>query len=183
MGDLGEHERRFFDTIVSMMRWSSAGESHGRHVIAFIEGIPAGVEVSTHELAEELRRRRTGYGRGARQQFEQDECTFISGVRHGRTLGSPIAIEIHNSEWPKWEAVMNPDPVAPAELYKSTGRGDSKELARNARLTRPRPGHADYAGVQKFGFSDIRNVLERASARETVARVAAGYVAKNFWHR
>lgn len=180
MGDLGEHERRFFDTIVSMMRWSSAGESHGRHVIAFIEGIPAGVEVSTHELAEELRRRRTGYGRGARQQFEQDECTFISGVRHGRTLGSPIAIEIHNSEWPKWEAVMNPDPVAPAELYKSTGRGDSKELARNARLTRPRPGHADYAGVQKFGFSDIRNVLERASARETVARVAAGYVAKKF---
>ncbi|QRV02939.1 chorismate synthase [Arcanobacterium phocisimile] len=161
-----------------MIRWSTAGESHGRSLIALIEGIPAGVELSTASLEHELRRRREGYGRGARQRFEQDRCVFLSGLRHGKTLGSPITIEIHNSEWAHWELVMNPDEVDPEELQYVSGQGDPRELARNRPLTRPRPGHADFPGMLKFDFSDARNVLERASARETAARVALGYVAK-----
>ncbi|QJC21753.1 chorismate synthase [Arcanobacterium buesumense] len=163
-----------------MMRWSTAGESHGRQLVALVEGLPAGIVVSTAGLRAELARRRTGYGRGARQKFEQDQCRFIAGVRHGKTLGSPIAIEILNSEWPRWEVVMDPDQVDPMLLRQADGQGDSRELARHKRLTKPRPGHADLTGILKFGFDDTRNVLERASARETVARVAAGYVAKAF---
>ncbi len=180
MGRLGKHEFIIFGTIGYMMRWSTAGESHGCRLVAIIEGMPAGIEISTVGLEAELRRRRTGYGRGARQKFEQDSCRIISGVRHGKTLGSPIAIEIDNSEWPRWETVMSPDVVDPAELRKYSGSGDPHELARNKKLTRPRPGHADYAGAIKFRFDDLRNVLERASARETAARVALGYVAKEF---
>src|ERR1700756_2804818 len=131
----------------------------------------AGVQVTSNEIAEQLARRRLGYGRGARMKFERDEVTVLSGVRHGVTLGGPIAIEIGNTEWPKWETVMAADPVDPAELEDS---------ARNAPLTRPRPGHADYAGMLKYGFDDARPVLERASARETAARVAAGTVARAF---
>ncbi|RWA17292.1 chorismate synthase [Mycolicibacterium brumae DSM 44177] len=130
----------------------------------------AGLELRSEDIAEQLRRRRLGYGRGARMKFEQDQISMLGGVRHGRTLGGPIAIEIGNTEWPKWESVMSPDPVSEAEL----------QVARNAPLTRPRPGHADYAGMLKYGFDDARPVLERASARETAARVAAGAVAKNF---
>src|ERR1700756_2054508 len=129
------------------------------------------VQVNPNEIAEYLARRRLGYGRGARMKFERDEVTVLSGVRHGVTLGGPIAIEIGNTEWPKWETVMAADPVDPAELEDS---------ARNAPLTRPRPGHADYAGMLKYGFDDARPVLERASARETAARVAAGTVARSF---
>ncbi|GAA3960940.1 chorismate synthase [Gordonia caeni] len=131
----------------------------------------AGVEVTSTDIAEQLARRRLGYGRGARMKFEADQVTVIGGIRHGKTLGSPIAIEIGNTEWPKWEQVMAADPVDPAELAGS---------ARNAPLTRPRPGHADYSGMLKYGFDDARQVLERASARETAARVAAGTVARNF---
>lgn len=131
----------------------------------------AGVEVSSADVAAQLARRRLGYGRGARMKFEADVVTLVGGVRHGRTMGGPVAIEVANSEWPKWTQVMSADPVDEAELA---------ELARNAPLTRPRPGHADYSGMLKYGFGDARNVLERASARETAARVAAGTVAKNF---
>ena len=130
----------------------------------------AGVPVTTDDIAEQLRRRRLGYGRGARMKFEQDQVTMLAGVRHGQTLGGPIAVEIGNTEWPKWQTVMAPDPVPAADL----------EVARNAPLTRPRPGHADYAGMLKYGFDDARPVLERASARETAARVAAGTVARQF---
>ena len=136
-----------------------------------VDGMVAGVEVTSADLAEQLARRRLGYGRGARMKFEADKVTVIGGIRHGLTLGSPIAIEIGNTEWPKWEQVMAADPVDPAELAGS---------ARNAPLTRPRPGHADYSGMLKYGFDDARQVLERASARETAARVAAGTVARNF---
>ncbi len=135
-----------------------------------VEGMVAGVEVTSADIAGQLARRRLGYGRGARMKFEQDEVTLLAGVRHGLTLGGPIAIEIGNSEWPKWETVMAADPVPAAEL----------DVARNAPLTRPRPGHADYAGMLKFGFDDARPVLERASARETAARVAAATVARAF---
>jgi chorismate synthase len=135
-----------------------------------VEGMVAGVAVTTDDIAEQLRRRRLGYGRGARMKFEQDQVTMLGGVRHGRTLGGPIAIEIGNTEWPKWESVMSPDPVSEADLG----------VARNAPLTRPRPGHADYAGMLKYGFDDARPVLERASARETAARVAAATVARQF---
>ncbi|NAS21742.1 chorismate synthase [Herbidospora sp. NEAU-GS84] len=153
------------------MRWLTAGESHGPELIAILEGLPAGVEITTSELEEALRRRRLGYGRGARMKFEQDELTISGGVRHGRTLGSPVAIRVGNTEWPKWEQVMAADPVDPAVL---------EGLARNAPRSRPRPGHADLAGMQKYGFDDARPVLDRASARETAARVALGQVAKNF---
>jgi chorismate synthase len=135
-----------------------------------VEGMVAGVEVTSADIAVQLARRRLGYGRGARMKFEQDEVTVLAGVRHGSTLGGPIAIEIGNTEWPKWEMVMASDPVAAAEL----------DVARNAPLTRPRPGHADYAGMLKYGFDDARPVLERASARETAARVAAATIARGF---
>ncbi len=145
-----------------MLRFLTAGESHGRALVVVIEGLPAGLPVTTDEIARELARRRLGYGRGPRMRFEQDELTIIGGVRHGRTLGSPVAIEIGNSEWErKWTEEMSPDP------------GQTSQP-----LTQPRPGHADLAGMQKYGFTDARDVLERASARETAARVAAGAVGK-----
>ncbi len=152
-----------------MFRWLTAGESHGRALVAICEGAPAGVQVSTDDIAAALARRRAGYGRGARMTFEQDEVELTAGVRHGSTLGGPVAIRVANTEWPKWEAVMSADPVAAEEL---------EGLARNAPLTRPRPGHADLAGMQKYGHQDARPVLERASARETAARVAVGEVAR-----
>ena len=154
-----------------MVRWLTAGESHGRALVAICEGIPAGVEITSADIVAALGRRRAGYGRGARMKFEQDEVEITGGIRHGRTLGSPVAIRVGNTEWPKWETVMSPDPV-PAE--------DLAEQARNAPLTRPRPGHADLAGMQKYGYDDARPVLERASARETAARVALGEVARQF---
>jgi chorismate synthase len=154
-----------------MLRWLTAGESHGRALVAIIEGVPAGVEVATADIAAALARRRAGYGRGARMKFEQDEVEITAGVRHGRTLGGPVAIRIANTEWPKWETVMSPDPVDPAVL---------SDLARAAPLTRPRPGHADLVGMQKYGHDDARPVLERSSARETAARVALGEVARRF---
>ncbi|MCM6779093.1 chorismate synthase, partial [Nocardia sp. CDC159] len=152
-------------------RWITAGESHGPALVAILEGMVAGVEVTSADIAAQLARRRLGYGRGARMKFEADTVTVIGGLRHGRTMGGPIAIEIANSEWPKWTQVMAADPV---------DENDLAELARNAPLTRPRPGHADYSGMLKYGFDDARNVLERASARETAARVAAGTVARAF---
>ncbi len=151
------------------VRWLTAGESHGPALLAVLEGIPAGVEVTSADVARDLARRRLGYGRGARMSFEQDEVEILGGVRHGVTLGSPVAIRVGNTEWPKWETVMAPDPVDPAVLATQ---------ARNAPLTRPRPGHADLAGMQKYGHTDARPILERASARETAARVALGVVAK-----
>lgn len=154
-----------------MLRYLTAGESHGRALVATIEGIPAHVLVTTQDLADALARRRLGTGRGARMKFEADEVTVLAGVRHGETLGSPIAIMIANTEWPKWEQVMASDPVPAEEL---------DALARNAALTRPRPGHADLAGMQKYDWDEARPVLERASARETAARVALGRVAANF---
>ncbi|MBF6181023.1 chorismate synthase [Nocardia otitidiscaviarum] len=154
-----------------MLRWITAGESHGPALVTILEGMVAGVEVTSADVAAQLARRRLGYGRGARMKFEADVVTMVGGVRHGKTMGGPVAIEVANSEWPKWTQVMSADPVDEAELA---------ELARNAPLTRPRPGHADYSGMLKYGFDDARNVLERASARETAARVAAGTVAKNF---
>jgi chorismate synthase len=154
---------------MTMFRWLTAGESHGRALVAICEGVPAGVRVSTEDIAAALARRRAGYGRGARMTFERDEVELTGGVRHGRTLGGPLAIRIANTEWPKWETVMSADPVAPGEL---------EGQARNAPLTRPRPGHADLTGMQKYGFDDARPVLERASARETAARVALGEVAR-----
>jgi chorismate synthase len=154
---------------MTMFRWLTAGESHGRALVAICDGVPAGVLVSTADIASALARRRAGYGRGARMTFEQDEVELTGGVRHGRTLGGPVAIRVANTEWPKWETVMSADPVDPTDL---------DGLARNAPLTRPRPGHADLAGMQKYGFADARPILERASARETAARVALGEVAR-----
>ncbi len=154
-----------------MLRWLTAGESHGPALVAVLEGLPAHVEVTSADVVEALARRRLGYGRGARMKFEQDEVEFLGGVRHGRTLGSPVAVRVGNTEWPKWEKVMAADPVDPAEL---------ETLARNAALTRPRPGHADLVGMQKYDFEEARPVLERASARETAARVALGAVARAF---
>jgi chorismate synthase len=139
--------------------------------VAILEGLPAGVEITTEDLVAALARRRLGYGRGARMSFEQDEVRILGGVRHGRSLGSPVAITIGNTEWPKWEQVMAADPVDPGTLAG---------LARNAPLTRPRPGHADLVGMQKYDFDEARPVLERASARETAARVALGTVAARF---
>ena len=153
------------------LRWLTAGESHGPALTAVLEGLPAGVETSTKAITDALARRRLGYGRGARMKFEQDQVTILGGVRHGLTQGGPVAIQVGNTEWPKWETVMAADPVDPEVL-------DAQ--ARNAPLTRPRPGHADLAGMQKYGFDDARPVLERASARETAARVALGEVARDF---
>ncbi len=154
-----------------MLRWITAGESHGPALIAVLEGMVAGVEVTSKHVQAELARRRLGYGRGARMKFEADEVELVGGIRHGSTLGGPIAIRIGNTEWPKWESVMAADPVDPDVLAG---------LARNAPLTRPRPGHADMAGMTKYGFDDARPVLERASARETASRVALGTVARAF---
>lgn len=162
-----------------MIRWSTAGESHGQALIALMEGMPAGVSITSDDIRHALWRRRLGYGRGTRQKFEQDELRVLSGLRHGSTIGSPIALEIGNSEWPKWEVVMSPDPVDPADLLVDAGTGDEREVARNQPLTRPRPGHADLVGMNKYGFDSARLVLERASARETAARVALGQLAKN----
>ncbi|HEX6468106.1 MAG TPA: chorismate synthase [Streptosporangiaceae bacterium] len=154
-----------------MLRWLTAGESHGPALVAILEGLPAGVRVTSADIAEGLRRRRLGHGRGARMKFEQDEIEIVGGVRHGRTLGGPVAIQVGNTEWPKWETVMSADPVDPEVLAAQ---------ARNAPLSRPRPGHADLVGMQKYGFDDARPILERASARETAARVAIGEVARAF---
>ena len=153
------------------MRWLTAGESHGQALSAIVEGIPASVAVTTADIDFHLQRRRLGVGRGARQNFEADKVTILGGVRLGLTQGGPIAIQVGNSEWPKWEKVMSADPVPDDEI---------KDLARNAPLTRPRPGHADLVGMQKYDLDDARAILERASARETAARVALGAVARNF---
>jgi chorismate synthase len=152
-----------------MIRWLTAGESHGPALVATIEGLPAGISVTSIDIQNELARRRLGVGRGARQKFEQDEIEILGGIRHGLSIGAPIAIKINNSEWPKWKDVMAADPVDEKVLA---------ELARNAPLTKPRPGHADLVGMQKYGFDEARPVLERASARETAARVALGALAK-----
>jgi len=144
-----------------VLRFLTAGESHGKALVVIVEGAPAGLALTTEEISKELARRRLGFGRGPRMRFEVDELTLVGGVRHGRTLGSPVAIEIANTEWPKWEEEMSPHPGRPQKV-----------------LTQPRPGHADLAGMQKYGFDDARDVLERASARETAARVAAGCLAK-----
>jgi chorismate synthase len=157
-----------------MLRWLTAGESHGRALVAICEGMPAGVEITTADLSVALARRRTGYGRGARMKFEQDEAEITGGVRHGRTLGGPVAIRVANSEWPKWATVMSPDPVTETDLAGQ---------ARNEPLTRPRPGHADLAGMQKYHYDDARPILERASARETAARVALGELARRFLYQ
>ena len=152
------------------MRWLTAGESHGPELVAILEGLPAGVPVTTEDVQNALARRRLGFGRGARMKFELDEVSLSGGVRHGLTQGGPVAITIQNTEWPKWEKIMSSDPVNESEL----------EGARAEALTRPRPGHADFTGMQKYGFLDARPVLERASARETAARVALGEVASKF---
>ncbi|MGH9080075.1 MAG: chorismate synthase [Acidimicrobiales bacterium] len=144
-----------------MVRFLTAGDSHGRALVVVVEGVPAGLLVTSGDIRRGLARRRLGFGRGPRMRFEADEITLVGGIRHGRTIGSPIAIEIANTEWPKWEAEMSPDPGLPSKV-----------------LTQPRPGHADLSGMLKYGLDDARDVLERASARETAARVAAGTVAK-----
>jgi len=170
-----------------MLRWLTAGESHGPALVATIEGLPAGVAITTSDVAAALARRRLGFGRGARMAFEQDAVEFLGGVRHGLTMGSPLAIRIGNSEWAKWETVMSPGPPAaadaPAHALGDAAAGEvgaPQEIARNKPLTRPRPGHADLVGMQKYGFDDARPVLERASARETAARVALGAIASAF---
>lgn len=154
-----------------MLRWLTAGESHGEALSAILEGLPSHVKITTADIDADLQRRRLGYGRGARQNFEADVVSILGGVRHGESQGGPIAIQVANSEWPKWEKVMSADPVD-AEVLGA--------LARNAPLTRPRPGHADLVGMQKYDFLDARPILERASARETAARVALGSVARAF---
>jgi chorismate synthase len=147
-----------------VLRYLTAGESHGQALVVVVEGLPAGLPITAGDVQQELARRRLGYGRGPRMRFEADEVTLVAGVRHGRTLGSPVAIQIGNSEWErKWTEEMSPAPGTPGAI-----------------LTQPRPGHADLAGMQKYGFDDARDVLERASARETAARVAAGTLAKAF---
>ena len=153
-----------------MLRWLTAGESHGPELVAVLEGLPAGVPVSPEGIQADMQRRKLGYGRGARQKFEQDELTISAGIRFGYSMGSPIALRIGNTEWHRWVDVMSAEPVDVESLPK--GRG--------APLTRPRPGHADLVGMQKYGFDEARNVLERASARETAARVALGAVARSF---
>ena len=159
-----------------MLRWTTAGESHGQALVALVESLPAGVEITREEIAQQLSRRKLGYGRGARMKFEEDELTVLSGIRHGRTLGSPIAIMIGNTEWPKWTTIMSPDPLdlTDPEVIKAMDSG------RGAPLLRPRPGHADFAGMIKYDHSEARPILERSSARETAARVAAGTLARNF---
>ena len=154
-----------------MIRWLTAGESHGPALSAILEGMPAHIEITKEMIDADLKRRRLGFGRGARQTFEADVVSILGGIRHGQSQGGPIALQIANSEWPKWSKVMAPEKIDENEL---------KELARNAPLTRPRPGHADLAGRQKFDFEDARPILERASARETAARVALGAVARAF---
>jgi chorismate synthase len=154
-----------------VLRYLTAGESHGPALVAVLDGLPAGVQVTTRDLVDDLARRRLGYGRGSRMSFEADEVELTGGVRHGQTLGGPVAVRVGNTEWPKWQTVMAADPVDPAVLAEQT---------RNAPLTRPRPGHADLAGMQKYDVADARPVLERASARETAARVALGAVARAF---
>ncbi len=154
-----------------MLRWLTAGESHGPALSAILEGLPAHVVITSEAIDADLRRRRLGYGRGARQNFEADLVSILGGVRHGESQGGPISIQVGNSEWPKWEKVMSADPIPAEELAA---------LARNAPLTRPRPGHADLVGMQKYAFNDARPILERASARETAARVALGAVARPF---
>ncbi|QWF84318.1 chorismate synthase [Amycolatopsis sp. CA-230715] len=154
-----------------MLRWITAGESHGPALVAVLEGMVAGVEVTTADVSEQLGRRRLGFGRSPRMGFETDQLEFLGGLRHGLTQGGPVAIQIENAEWPKWEKVMAADPVDPAEL---------DGLARNEPLTRPRPGHADLPGMQKYGFDEARPVLERASARETASRTALGTVARAY---
>ncbi|MEZ0449652.1 chorismate synthase [Cellulomonas sp. ICMP 17802] len=151
-----------------MLRWLTSGESHGPALVGILEGLPADVEVQSSDIQDALARRRLGYGRGARMKFERDEVRLLGGVRHGRTQGGPVAIEIGNTEWPKWVDVMSSDPVEDLDVLNR---------ARNAPLTRPRPGHADLVGMRKYGFDDARPVLERASARETATRVALGTVA------
>jgi chorismate synthase len=155
-----------------MLRWQTAGESHGEALVAMIEGLPAGVQVTSEDIRQALARRRLGYGRGARMKFEQDQVRMLTGVRHGSTLGSPVAIEIGNTEWPKWTQVMSADPLPEGTVLPEEGR--------NAPLSRPRPGHADLTGMRKYGFDDARPVLERSSARETASRVALGAVAAKF---
>src|SRR5450756_1585250 len=157
--------------MIAMLRWLTAGESHGPALVGLLEGLPAGVEVTSTDVQAALARRRLGYGRGTRMAFEQDAVRIVGGVRHGVTQGGTIAIEIGNSEWPKWVDVMSADPVDDPEKL---------DRARNAPLTRPRPGHADLVGMRKYGFDDARPVLERASARETATRVALGAVAAKF---
>ena len=154
-----------------MIRWLTAGESHGPALSAILEGMPAHIEITKEMIDSDLKRRRLGFGRGARQTFEADVVSILGGIRHGQSQGGPIALQIGNSEWPKWSKVMAPEKIDENEL---------KELARNAPLTRPRPGHADLAGMQKYDFEDARPILERASARETAARVALGAVARAF---
>lgn len=153
-----------------MLRWLTAGESHGPELVAILEGLPAGVPVSPEAIQADMQRRKLGYGRGARQKFEEDELSISGGIRFGLSMGSPIALRIGNTEWPRWVDVMSATPVDLETLPK--GRG--------AALTRPRPGHADLVGMQKYGFDEARNVLERASARETAARVALGAIARSF---
>ncbi len=151
------------------LRLLTAGESHGPALVATVEGLPAGLHVSSDLLAEQLTRRRHGHGRSPRMDFEVDRTEFIGGVRHGRTLGSPVAVLIHNTEWPKWRDAMDPEPRDDLDTIRATGRGE--------RLTRPRPGHTDLVGALKYGFDDVRDALERSSARETAARVVAGTIA------
>lgn len=153
-----------------MLRWLTAGESHGPELVAILEGLPAGVPVSLDDIRADLARRKLGYGRGARMKFEEDVLDISGGIRFGKTMGSPIALRVGNTEWPRWVDVMSASPVDPDTLPK--GRG--------AALTRPRPGHADLVGMQKYDFAEARNVLERASARETAARVALGAIARKF---
>ena len=153
-----------------MLRWQTAGESHGEALVAMIEGLPAGVRITSGDVVASLARRRLGYGRGARMKFEQDKVRLLTGVRHGVTLGSPIAVEIANTEWPKWTEVMSADPLD----------NEIEKVGRNAPLSRPRPGHADLTGMRKYGFNDAREVLERSSARETASRVALGAIADAF---
>ena len=152
-----------------MLRWLTAGESHGPELVAILEGLPAGVELTTSDVQDALARRRLGYGRGARMKFEKDLVSLSGGVRHGKTIGGPLAITVQNTEWPKWQDVMSADPL-----------DKPLEGARGEALTRPRPGHADFTGMQKYGFDEARPVLERASARETAARVALGAAASSF---
>ena len=153
-----------------MLRWQTAGESHGEALVAMIEGLPAGVRIASSDVVAALARRRLGYGRGARMKFEQDKVRILTGVRHGVTLGSPIAVEIANTEWPKWTEVMSADPLD----------HEIEKVGRNAPLSRPRPGHADLTGMRKYGFNDAREILERSSARETASRVALGAIADAF---
>lgn len=160
-----------------MLSWTTAGESHGQALVAVLQGVPAGVAITTDEITAALARRRLGYGRGARMKFETDVVTLLGGVRHGVTMGGPVAMTIGNAEWPKWQTVMSANPVDPNDLLVDAGTGDEREVARNRPLTRPRPGHADLTGMRKYHLDDARPVLERASARETAARVALGTVA------